>query len=116
MAALVGTSPPPAIKDIYARLVAAGKPKKAALTARICKLLTILNAMHKNNDAQDPMYHCHAPQRGSIDCCNAQTIGQVCLPVWMKSKSLPGVYNPLRLPAHIWPRTSLHGALRCGAV
>jgi len=50
----------PIIKEFYTRLVAAGKPKKVALTACIRKLLTILNAMLKKNEAWDPMYHQHA--------------------------------------------------------
>lgn len=37
-----------------------GKPKKVALNACIRKLLTILNAMLKNNEAWDPLYHQHA--------------------------------------------------------
>ncbi len=35
----------PVIKAFYARLCAAGKPKKVALVACMRKLLTILNAM-----------------------------------------------------------------------
>ncbi|WP_411165485.1 IS110 family transposase [Klebsiella oxytoca] len=60
MSALVGTRHNPVIKEFYTRLVAAGKPKKVALTACIRKLLTILNAMLKNNEAWDPLYHQHA--------------------------------------------------------
>ncbi|BBJ65407.1 hypothetical protein GPC19245_44060 (plasmid) [Enterobacter asburiae] len=60
MSALVGTRHNPIIKEFYTRLVAAGKPKKVALTACIRKLLTILNAMLKKNEAWDPMYHQHA--------------------------------------------------------
>ncbi|MBJ9164599.1 IS110 family transposase [Citrobacter farmeri] len=60
MSALVGTRHNPVIKEFYTRLVAAGKPKKVALTACIRKLLTILNAMLKKNEAWDPMYHQHA--------------------------------------------------------
>jgi transposase len=41
----------PVIKSFYERLCAAGKPKKVALTACMRKLLTILNAMMKNNTA-----------------------------------------------------------------
>ncbi len=57
MSALVGTRHNPVIKEFYTRLVAAGKPKKVAMTACIRKLLTILNAMLKKNEAWDPMYH-----------------------------------------------------------
>ncbi len=49
MAALVGTRCNPVIQAFYARLRAAGKPKKVALTACMRKLLTILNAMVRTN-------------------------------------------------------------------
>jgi transposase len=49
MGTLVATKHNPAIRDFYARLVAAGKPKKVALTACMRKLLTILNAMVRSN-------------------------------------------------------------------
>jgi len=45
MATLVGTRRNPVLKPFYERLLAAGKPKKVALTACMRKLLTILNAM-----------------------------------------------------------------------
>jgi transposase len=45
MAALVATRHNPVIASFYRRLLAAGKPKKLALTACMRKLLTILNAM-----------------------------------------------------------------------
>jgi transposase len=45
MAALVATRCNPIIKAFYQRLLAAGKPKKLALTACMRKLLTILNAI-----------------------------------------------------------------------
>lgn len=38
----------PAIREFYGRLVAAGKPKKAALTACMRRLLTILAAVPRN--------------------------------------------------------------------
>lgn len=47
MAAVVATRFNPVIKAFYERLVAAGKPKKLAITACARKLLTILNAMVK---------------------------------------------------------------------
>jgi transposase len=47
MAAMVASRYNPVIKVFYERLVAAGKPKKLALTACMRKLLTILNAMAK---------------------------------------------------------------------
>jgi transposase len=45
MAALTGSRFNPVLKAFYARLLAAGKPKKLALTALAHKLLIILNAM-----------------------------------------------------------------------
>jgi transposase len=45
MAALVASRHNPALADFYRRLVQAGKAKKAALTAVMRKLLTILNAI-----------------------------------------------------------------------
>ena len=41
----------PLIQRFYYRLVAAGKPKKLALTACMRKLITILNAMVRSNSA-----------------------------------------------------------------
>ena len=51
MAALVGTRCNPVLRAFYRRLLAAGKPKKVALTACMRKLLTILNAMMRTNTA-----------------------------------------------------------------
>ncbi len=45
MAALVGAKHNPALRALYRRLKAAGKPSKVALTACMRKLLTILNAI-----------------------------------------------------------------------
>ncbi len=45
MAALVASKHNPLLKSFYQRLVDAGKPKKVALTAVMRKLLTILNAI-----------------------------------------------------------------------
>ncbi len=47
MAALTATRYNPVLRTFYQRLLAAGKPKKLALTACMRKLLTILNAMVK---------------------------------------------------------------------
>ena len=47
-ALLVATRFNPSIRDFYQRLLAAGKPKKLALTACMRKLLTILNSMLKS--------------------------------------------------------------------
>ena len=51
MSALVAAHHNPVIRAFYQRLVAAGKPKKVALTACMRKLLTILNAMLRTNTA-----------------------------------------------------------------
>ena len=51
MGALVATRHNPVIKDFYLRLLAAGKPKKVALTACMRKLLVILNSMLKHRSA-----------------------------------------------------------------
>ena len=48
MATLSATRHNPAIREFYGRLVAAGKPKKVALTACMRKLLTILAAILRN--------------------------------------------------------------------
>ena len=53
MAALSATRHNPAIRDFYARLCAAGKPKKVALTACMRKLLVILNAIARTGRAWD---------------------------------------------------------------
>jgi len=57
MAAMVATRFNPVIKVFYARLVAAGKPKKLAITACARKLLTILNAMAKARKTFDAGLH-----------------------------------------------------------
>ncbi len=49
MGALVATRRNAVIRVFYHRLIAAGKPKKVALTACMRKLLTILNAMMRTN-------------------------------------------------------------------
>lgn len=58
MAALVATRFNPVIRAFYQKLLAAGKPKKVALTACMRKLLTILNAMLKHHAP----WHYIAPQ------------------------------------------------------
>lgn len=50
MATLVATRFNPKIQAFYQRLLAQGKPKKVALTAAMRKLLTILNALIKNDE------------------------------------------------------------------
>jgi transposase len=54
MATLTARSHNPVIKETFARLTAAGKPFKVAMVACMRKLLTILNAMLKNNQAWQP--------------------------------------------------------------
>ena len=49
MGALVASRFNPVIRDFYQRLLAAGKPKKLALTACMRKLLVILNSMLKHH-------------------------------------------------------------------
>ena len=51
MGALVASRFNPVIRDFYQRLLAAGKPKKLALTACMRKLLIILNSMLKHGSS-----------------------------------------------------------------
>lgn len=54
MGTLVAVQHNPVIRAFYARLLAAGKPKKVALTACMHKLLTILNALLRQRTAWNP--------------------------------------------------------------
>ena len=54
MSTLVATRHNPVIREFYERLLAAGKAKKVALSACMRKLLTILNAMVKNQQRWQP--------------------------------------------------------------
>ena len=54
MSALVAARHNPILRTFYARLCAAGKPKKVALTACMRKLLTILNAMLQHHTPWQP--------------------------------------------------------------
>lgn len=54
MAALVGVRRNPLLTAFYARLLAAGKPKKVALVACMRKLLTLLNAMMRDGRPWTP--------------------------------------------------------------
>ncbi len=54
MAALSASRYNPAIRPFYARLVNSGKEKKVALTACMRKLLTMLNAMMRDNKNWNP--------------------------------------------------------------
>lgn len=61
MSALVATRHNSVIKTFYNHLLNAGKAKKVALVACMRKLLSILNAMLKKNEAWDDSYHQKAP-------------------------------------------------------
>ena len=57
MASLSAVRYNPVIKTFYDRLIAAGKPKKVALTACAHKLLRILNAMARTNQPWNDAFH-----------------------------------------------------------
>lgn len=59
MATLTAIRHNPAIRVFYARLLAAGKPKKVAIVACMRKLLTILNAIVRDDAAWNSMAHLH---------------------------------------------------------
>jgi transposase len=61
MAALSAVRHDPTIKAFYQRLLAAGKPKKVALTACMHKLLTIINAVIRSGLPYQPSYPQAAP-------------------------------------------------------
>ena len=61
MATLSAVRYNPVIKCFYARLIAAGKPKKVALTACAHKLLRILNAMARSGQAWNENLHAVTP-------------------------------------------------------
>jgi transposase len=61
MAALVATRHNPVIRAFYERLLRVGKPKKVALVACMRKLLTILNAMVRDQAPWDPSRHVTQP-------------------------------------------------------
>jgi transposase len=54
MGALVAARHNPTIRALYARLVAAGKPKKVALVACMRKLIVLLNAIIRTSTPWDP--------------------------------------------------------------
>jgi transposase len=54
MASLVATRHKPVLRAFYLKLIAAGKPKKRALTAVMRRLLVILNAMVRDNVMWNP--------------------------------------------------------------
>ena len=55
MGALTASRCNPAIRDFYQRLLAAGKPKKVALTACMRKLLITMNSIVKSGQRWDPL-------------------------------------------------------------
>ncbi|MEJ8852912.1 IS110 family transposase [Variovorax rhizosphaerae] len=57
MGTLTATRYNPVIKAFYERLLAAGKPKKVAIVACMRKMLTILNAMLRDQSAWNPLRH-----------------------------------------------------------
>jgi transposase len=61
MATLAAIRANPAIKAFHARLTAAGKPPKVAITACMRKLLTILNAMVRDGAPWDPAHAAATP-------------------------------------------------------
>lgn len=60
MVVLVASRSNDSIKQFYEKLVQAGKPKKVALTACMRKILTILNAMVRDNQPWNPQREQHA--------------------------------------------------------
>ena len=60
MATLAAIKHNPAIKVFHSRLIAAGKPKKVAIVACMRKLLTILNAMLRDQTMWDAAKHAQA--------------------------------------------------------
>ena len=65
MGALSASRFNPVIRDFYQRLLAAGKPKKVALTACMRKLLVILNSMLKS---RSPWHAEHARTPALVGC------------------------------------------------
>jgi transposase len=61
MAAMVAVKHNPAIRAFHGRLIAAGKPKKVAIVACMRKLLTILNAMLRDQRLWDSAKHVQNP-------------------------------------------------------
>jgi len=60
MATRVAVHHNPVFKAFYERLLAAGKRKKVALVAAMCKLLTALNAIAKSGKPWDASLHISA--------------------------------------------------------
>jgi transposase len=64
MAALVAIKHNPAIQVFHSRLIAAGKPKKVAIVACMRKLLTIVNAMLRDQTTWNAAMHFGAAAGG----------------------------------------------------
>lgn len=62
MATMAAIRSNPVIKVFHSRLIASGKPKKVAIVASMRKLLTILNAMLRDQSAWDATKHLQATQ------------------------------------------------------
>jgi transposase len=62
MATLTAIQHNPVIKVFHSRLIAAGKPKKVAIVACMRKLLTILNAMLRDQAMWDAAKHLQTPK------------------------------------------------------
>lgn len=62
MATLTAIRCNPTIKVFHSRLIAAGKPKKVAIVACMRKLLTILNAMLRDQAVWDAAKHVQTPK------------------------------------------------------
>ena len=60
MATMAAIRSNPVIKVFHSRLIASGKPKKVAIVASMRKLLTILNAMLRDQSAWDATKHLQA--------------------------------------------------------
>ena len=61
MAAIVAMRHNPVIREFYERLVRAGKPKTVAIVACMRKLLTILNAMLRDQSMWNAAHHLQTP-------------------------------------------------------
>ena len=54
MGALVGNHHNSVIRSLYRRLLAAGRPKRLAMTVCTCRLLTMLNGIVKHDQQRSP--------------------------------------------------------------
>jgi transposase len=63
MATMSAVRSNPVIKAFYSRLVDSGKPKKLAIVASMRKLLTILNAMLRDQSMWDAAKHLQTAEK-----------------------------------------------------